>query len=77
MAAAQFLLLALPDGLKIGGTVRVMAAAVTAEDAKDRLENLDPSVLGRIAVVEISQVFERRPAVQNLPSTTPLLDIER
>lgn len=77
MAAVQFLLLSVPDTLKIGGTVRVMAAAGSEEEMGDRLEKLDPSVLGRIAVVQVTEVFDRRPAVQNLPSTTPLFESER
>jgi hypothetical protein len=77
MAAAQFLLLSVPEGLKTGGTVRVTGAAATEGGAQQELENLDSSILGRVAVVEVKQVYERRPAVQNLPIDTSLIDTDR
>jgi hypothetical protein len=77
MAVSQFLLLTAAEGLKVGGTVRVVAAAGTEDEAKDKLEGLDASVLGRIAVAEVKQLYERRPAVQNIPSDAPLLEGDR
>jgi 16S rRNA G1207 methylase RsmC len=77
MAVSQFLLLTAAEGLKAGGTLRVVAAAGTEDEAKDKLESLDASVLGRIAVVEVKQLYERRPAVQNIPSDAPLLEGDR
>ena len=76
MAAAQFLLLTVPEGLKTGGALRVSASAETEEAARQKLETLDASILGRVAVVEVKQVYERRPAVQNLPTDTSL-EIDR
>jgi 16S rRNA G1207 methylase RsmC len=77
MAVSQFLLLTAAEGLKVGGTLRVVASAATEDEAKDKLDGLDASVLGRVAVIEVRQVFERRPAVQNLPSDAPLLEGDR
>jgi hypothetical protein len=74
MAASQFLLVTAAEGVKVGGTVRVVASADTEDEAKEKLEGLDPSVLGRVAVVEVKQLYERRPAVQNVPSDAPLLE---
>ncbi len=77
MAASQFLLLTAAEGLKLGGTVRVVASAASEDEAKDKLERLDPSVLGRVALVEVKQLYERRPAVQSIPSEAPLLEGDR
>ncbi len=66
-ARSQFLLLSFAEGLKAGGSARVVAASATEDAARERLEALDASVVGRIAVVEVKQVFERKPAVQSLP----------
>lgn len=74
MAAKQFLLLIAAESLKVGGTVRVVASARTEDEAKDKLESLDPSVLGRVAVVEVKQLYERRPTVRSIPSDAPLLE---
>jgi hypothetical protein len=77
MAAAKFLLLSLGESARIGGTVRVVAGAASEDEAKTKLDALDPAVLGHIAIVEVKQHFERRPTVQNFPSTSPLFDTER
>jgi hypothetical protein len=74
MSASQFLLLVAAESLKVGGTVRVVASARNADEAKDKLEALDASVLGRVAVVEVKQLYERRPTVQSIPSDAPLLE---
>jgi hypothetical protein len=75
MAVSQFLLVTGAEGLKVGGNLRVVATAGTEDEAKNKLEGLDASILGRVAVVEVKQVYERRPAVQNVPSDTPLLEV--
>jgi hypothetical protein len=77
MAGAKFLLLSLGESARIGGTVRVVAAATSEDEAKSKLEGLDPGVLGHIAVVELKQHFERRPTVQSFPSTSALFETER
>lgn len=77
MADAQFLLLSVADGLKIGGTVRVVGSADSESEASSKLAALDASILGRIAIVEVKELFERRPAVQNVPSDAPILKGDR
>jgi hypothetical protein len=77
MAESQFLLLALAEGLKIGGNLRAVASAGTDDEAQNNLEGLDPSVLNRLAVVEVKQLYERRPTAQNVPSKSPLLEGDR
>lgn len=67
MAGQQFLILSFVEGLRAGGNVRVVSSSKNEDEAKSRLEGLDSSVLGRIAVVEVKQVFERKPAVENVP----------
>ena len=73
MAGQQFLLLSFAEGLKAGGSARVLAGSPTEDDAHTRLAALDSSVMGRIAVVEVKQVFERKPSVQNLPVDDPVI----
>lgn len=77
MAASQFLLLGLGEGARIGGNVRVLAAAAGETEATAKLQELDSSVLGHIALVEVKQHFERRPAVQSTPSEEPLFATEK
>jgi hypothetical protein len=67
MAGQQFLILSFAEGLRAGGNVRVVSSSKSEDEARSRLEGLDSSVLGRIAVVEVKQVFERKPAVENVP----------
>jgi len=76
MAKSEFLLLSIGEGARVGGTVRVVASAVSEEDAQSKLEQLEASVLGRVAVVEVKQLYERQPAVQNIPSDNPLFESE-
>lgn len=74
--AQQFLLLSFTEGMKAGGSARVVAASPTEDAARTRLDGLDSSVMGRIAVVEVKQVFDRKPAVQNLPVDEPVIGPE-
>ena len=74
MAKSQFLLLSASEGLKIGGNMRVLASAGNEDEAQNKLEGLDTSVLNRVAVVEVKQLYERRPTVQNVPSESPLIE---
>jgi hypothetical protein len=75
--ASQFLLLGLGEGARIGGNVRVLAAAADESEATAKLDELDSSVLGHIAVVEVKQHYERRPAVRSTPSEDPLFAVEK
>lgn len=77
MASSEFLLLGLGDNARIGGNVRVLAAAASEPEATKKLDELDSSVLGHIALVEVKQHYERRPAVQSAPSDDPLFAIEK
>lgn len=77
MAASQFLLLGLGESARVGGNVRVLAVAAAEAEAAVKLQELDPSVLGHIALVEVKQHFERRPAVQSTPSEDPLFANEK
>lgn len=77
MAASQFLLLGLGEGARIGGNVRVLAVASGESEATAKLDELDASVLGHIAVVEVKEHYERRPAVQSTPSEGPLFATEK
>jgi hypothetical protein len=72
MADSQFLILGLGENARIGGNVRVLAVAAAEPEATAKLDELDPSVLGHIAVVEVKQHYDRRPAVQSTPSEDPL-----
>jgi len=74
MAKSQFLLLSAAEGLKIGGNMRVLASAGNEDEAQNKLEELDSSVLNRVAVVEVKQLYERRPTVQNVLSESPLIE---
>jgi len=76
MAKSEFLLLSIGEGARVGGTVRVVASASSEEDAQSKLEALEASVLGRVAVVEIKQLYDRQPAVQNIPSDSLLFESE-
>ena len=77
MADNQFLLLGFGDGSRIGGNVRVLAIASTEAEATKKLDELDPAVVGHIAVVEVKEHYERRPTVQSTPSDTPLFPPEK
>jgi hypothetical protein len=72
MSASEFLLLNIGESARVGGTVRVVGVAASEQGAHEALEGLDPSVLGRIALVEVKQHFERRPAVQSIPVAGPI-----
>jgi hypothetical protein len=75
MPEPRFLLLSVPDAAKLGGTLRLLGAANSEEEIGQRLEKLDASVMGRIAVVEVKTLYQRRPAVENIPVETPLFDV--
>lgn len=77
MTASQFLLLGLGENARIGGNVRVLAVAANEQEATAKLDELDPSALGHIAVVEVKQHYERRPAVQSTPTEEPLFATEK
>ena len=72
MATSQFLLLGLGDNARVGGNVRVLAIADSEQEATTKLDELDPTALGHIALVEVKQHYERRPAVQSTPTEAPL-----
>ena len=76
MARSEFLLLSVGEGVRVGGTLRMLAAAGSEEEVKRKLEELEASVTGRIAVVEIKQLYERQPVVQNIPTDAPLFESE-
>jgi hypothetical protein len=71
---AQFLLLGIGEKARIGGNVRVLETAADEQEAEDKLDGLDPSVLGLIVLVEVKQQYERRPTVQSTPTESPLFD---
>jgi hypothetical protein len=75
--ADQFLLLGIGDGSRIGGNIRVLAVASSEAEAKKKLDELDPSVLGHIALVEVKEHYERRPTVSSTPSDNPLFAPEK
>jgi hypothetical protein len=77
MALSQFLLLGLGDNARVGGNVRVLALAENEQQATSRLDELDSTVLGHIALVEVKQHYERRPAVQSTPTDAPLFASEK
>jgi hypothetical protein len=77
VADSQFLLLGLGDGSRLGGNVRVLAIASTEAEVTKKLDELDPAVLGHIAVVEVKEHYERRPTVQSTPSNNPLFPPEK
>lgn len=77
MAGSEFLLLSLGESSRIGGTVRVVAATGSEEEGKKKLDALEPSILGHVALVEVKGHYERRPAVQNVPNDNPLFASER
>jgi hypothetical protein len=74
VAGSEFLVLSVGQRARIGGTLRVLASAGTEEEASTQLDALETSVLGRVVVVEVKQQYERRPAVQNIPTDAPLID---
>ena len=73
MANAQFLILLVPDAVKVGGNVRLVAIANSEAEVEERLQNLDSSITGRLSVAEVKRVYDRRPAVQNHPVDGPLV----
>lgn len=77
MAASEFLLLSFGENARIGGTVRVVGVTGSEEAGKTELDALDPSVLGHLALVEVKQHYERRPAVQSIPSDARLFGKDR
>jgi len=77
MADSQFLLLGLGESARVGGNVRVLAVASAEAEATKQLDDLDSSVLGHIAVVEVKQHLERRPAVQSTAVDEPLFANEK
>lgn len=77
MATSQFLLVGLGDTARVGGNVRVLAVAGGEAEAVAKLDELDPSILGTVAVVEVKAHYERRPAVLNTPTEKPLFTNEK
>ena len=77
MPSSQFLLIGLGEAGRIGGNVRLLGVADSEADATTRLDDLDPGVLGLIAVVEVKQQFERRPTVQSTPTEKALFATEK
>jgi hypothetical protein len=77
MGTDAFMVLGFGDTARIGGNVRVLAVAEDEPAAKAKLDELDSSVVGHIAVVEVKQHYERRPTVQSTPSDAPLFPSDK
>ena len=71
-APREFLLVAIPDKADVGATLRLLGVARSLTDAEKQVDELDPSALGRIAVLERKSLFMREPAVRTLAVTDPI-----
>lgn len=76
-SASEFVLLSFGENTRVGATVRVVGVMESEDAARTGLDALDPSILGHIALVEVKQHYERRPAVQSVPSNTPVFTNDR
>lgn len=74
---SQFLLLGIGEKARIGGNVRVLGTAADEQEAVGALDELDPSVLGLIVLVEVKQQYERRPTVRSTPTDSPLFNTDK
>jgi len=75
MPVTQFLILLVPEAVKTGSMLRLLATAKSDADAQQHLQNLDSSVTGRVAIVEVKSVYDRRPAIQNIQVEVPVVNV--
>ena len=68
----EFLVVTLPDDAKAGASLRLLAIGKTLNDADSQVEKLDPSALGRVAILERRKLYVRRPAVESVELTDPI-----
>jgi hypothetical protein len=71
--AVEFLVVSLPDNVAAGSTLRLLGAYKSRANAEKGLTELDPSVLGRVAVLERKALYSRRPAVESVPLEEPII----
>ena len=64
-APKEFLIVTLPEDAKPGSMLRLLDVQSTVAAADKAVARLDPSILGRVAVLERKSLFVRRPAVES------------
>lgn len=71
--ASEFLVVALPERAEPGATFRLLGSAKSASEAEKIVGALDASVLGRVAILERRSLFQRRPAVESVSLSEPIV----
>lgn len=69
---SEFLVVSLPDNADVGTTLRLLGVLKTRAQAEKTIEELDPSTLGRVAILERKGLFSRRQAVESVPLSDPI-----
>lgn len=71
--AAEFLVVAIPDGAAPGGNLRLLGVEPTRAAAEKVVMEMGAGTLGRVAILERSALFDRRPAVESVPVDEPIV----
>ena len=69
---SEFLVVSLPDAADVGSTLRLLGISKTRAQAEKSVSELDPSTLGRVAILERKALFSRRQAVESVPLSDPI-----
>lgn len=65
-------MVAIPDPAAPGASLRLLRVVSTMKQAEQAVADLDSATLGRVAIVQRIALYDRRPAVENVPSADPL-----
>jgi hypothetical protein len=69
---SEFLVVSLPDNADVGTTLRLLGILKSRAQAEKTVAELDPSTLGRVAILERKALFSRRQAVESVPLSDPI-----
>jgi hypothetical protein len=69
---SEFLVVSLPDTADVGTTLRLLGIVKSRSAAEKTVAELDPSTLGRVAILERKALFSRRQAVESVPLSDPI-----
>ncbi len=71
--SAELLIVALPGRLESGSMLQVLGVASSLAEAERQVQDMDVSVLGRVAVLEKRKLFHRRHSVVSVEVDEPIV----
>lgn len=65
--------MAIPDGVSAGANLRLLAIEPTRAAAVKTVTELGAGTLGRVAILERTGLYDRRPAVESVALEEPIV----